>query len=84
MKKFLKERYHLHMIGGGIFAYILTLTFAGVPIVFQYFLTLFLSGAFAIAWEWFWAMKNGNKEDYWDVCWTMVGATIILTINLIL
>jgi hypothetical protein len=73
MKKFFKERYHLHLIVGALIGLILTFTYAGVPVFIQYFLTMFVTGIIATIWEWGWAMK-GNPVDKWDVIWSIIGA----------
>jgi hypothetical protein len=82
MEKFIKENYYLHLIVGALIGLILTFTYAGVPIALQYFLSMFITGCFATAWEWFWAMK-GNPVDKWDVIWSIIGAVLVLTIKLI-
>jgi len=80
MKKFFKQNYHLHLLVGGLMGWVLSLTFSGVPLFVQYFITIFVSGLTAVAWEWSWKMKNDAPIDYRDVFWTVLGAVITLTI----
>jgi hypothetical protein len=80
MKNFFKQNYHLHLLGGALIGWVLSMTFEGVPIVIQYFITIFVSGITATGWEWFWKIKNNSPIDYRDVFWGVVGAVVTLTI----
>jgi hypothetical protein len=82
MKKFFKEHYHLHLLVGGLIGWVLSTTFDGVPLFFQFFLTIFVSTAIATMWEWGWAAAGKAIVDYWDVAWTVIGAVTALIIIL--
>jgi hypothetical protein len=73
---FLKANYHKHIFGGGLFGVILSTTFSGVFEGIQLFLTIFLSGALGVCWEWFWKAFNNTEPDYNDVYYT-IGAALI-------
>jgi hypothetical protein len=80
MKNFLKQNYHLHLLGGALIGWVLSLTFSGVPIVIQYFITIFVSTLLGIGWEWGWTAYNKSPIDYRDVFWGVVGSILSLTI----
>ena len=76
--------YWKHFIGGGIIGVILSQTFNGVPIFWQFFITTFVTLVVGVMWEWFWKIYNKSAIDYYDVFWAIVGAVASLTIKLII
>jgi len=80
MKNFIKQNYHLHLLGGAIIGWLLSLTFSGVPIVIQYFITIFVSTLLGVGWEWGWTAYNKSPIDYRDVFWGVVGSILSLTL----
>jgi hypothetical protein len=80
MKNFIKQNYHLHLLGGALIGWVLSLAFSGVPLFIQYFITIFVSMLLGIAWEWSWKAYNDSEIDYRDVFWGVVGAVVTLTI----
>jgi hypothetical protein len=80
MKNFIKQNYHLHLLGGALIGWVLSLTFSGVPLFVQYFITIFVSTLLGIGWEWGWKIKNDALIDYRDVFWGVVGSILSLTI----
>ena len=69
----------LHILIGATLGWMLSLTYSGVPIPIQLFLTSFIIGVIGTCWEWGWHMKNGSKIDYWDVV-RAVGAGLIVNL----
>jgi hypothetical protein len=80
MRNFIKQNYHLHLLGGAIIGWLLSLTFSGVPIVIQYFITIFVSTLLGVGWEWGWTAYNKSPIDYRDVFWGVVGSILSLTL----
>ena len=80
MKNFLKQNYHLHLLGGALIGWALSLTFSGIPLFVQYFITIFVSTLLGIGWEWGWTAYNKSPIDYRDVFWGVVGSILSLTI----
>jgi len=80
MKNFIKQNYHLHLLGGALIGWLLSLTFSGVPIVIQYFITIFVLTLLGIGWEWGWTAYNKSPIDYRDVFWGVVGSILSLTL----
>ena len=80
MKNFIKQNYHLHLLGGALIGWLLSLTFSGVPIVIQYFITIFVSTLLGVGWEWGWTAYNKSPIDYRDVFWGVVGSILSLTL----
>ena len=76
MKNFFKQNYHKHLLVGAFIGWVLTLTYSGVPLLIQLFLTGFISGVLATMWEWGWNMYNASKIDYEDVKYSIIGALI--------
>ena len=76
MNNFFKQNYHKHLLVGAFIGFVLTLTYAGVSILIQLFLTGFISGVFATMWEWGWNMYNSAPIDYEDVKYSIIGALI--------
>ena len=80
MKNFIKQNYHLHLLGGAIIGWVLYLTFSGVPLFIQYFITIFVSTLLGVGWEWGWTAYNKSPIDYRDVFWGVVGSILSLTL----
>jgi hypothetical protein len=76
MNNFFKQNYHKHLLVGAFIGWVLTLTYAGVPLLIQLFLTCFVSGVIATMWEWGWNMYNSAEIDYQDVKYSIIGAGI--------
>ena len=76
MNNFFKQNYHKHLLVGAGIGWVLTLTYAGVPLLIQLFLTGFISGVIATMWEWGWNMYNSAPIDYEDVKYSIIGALI--------
>jgi hypothetical protein len=76
MNNFLKQNYHKHLLVGAGIGWVLTLTYSGVPLLIQLFLTGFISGVIATMWEWGWNMYNSAPIDYKDVKYSIIGALI--------
>ncbi len=74
----------LHAFIGAGLGYLLTLTFEGIVIPIQIFLTVFVIGVFGTLWEWGWHMRNGSKIDYWDVARAVFAGLIVVIIKNIL
>jgi len=81
MKNFFKQNYHKHLLVGALISMLLSLTYSGVPLLIQLFLTSFVTGVIATMWEWGWNMYNSAPIDYKDVKWSIIGA---LTTNIII
>ena len=79
---FLITNYHKHIFLGGLIGMILSLTYSGVPIPIQIFLTLFVTGVIAVSWEWGWAAYNKSKPDYNDVYVAVVAALIAVILHM--
>jgi len=83
MKKLFKNktvRNLLHGVVGAVLGYLLSLTFGGVPLSIQIFLTIFVVGIIGIMWEWFWKMYNHSEIDYLDVVRAVVPALFFVNI----
>jgi len=80
MKNFFKQNYHLHLLVGALIGWVLSMTFEGVPLFVQYFITIFVSTVLGVVWEWIWKMKNDALIDYRDVFWGVVGSILSLTL----
>lgn len=83
MKKFITENYYLHLLVGGFMGLVLSKTFDGVPLFWQFFFTIFVSFGLATMWEWLWEASGKAKVDYYDVMWTVIGAVSTLIYILI-
>ena len=76
MNNFFKQNYHKHLLVGAFIGWVLSLTYSGVPLLIQLFLTAFVTGVIATMWEWGWHMYNSAPIDYKDVKYSIIGALI--------
>jgi hypothetical protein len=79
-----KEQFRnwLHVLGGLIIGFILTLTFDGIILPVQIILTIMCVGIPSTMWEWGWQMYNKSEVDYWDVVRAIVaGLTVVIISN---
>jgi len=83
MNNFFKQNYHKHLIVGALISMLLSLTYSGVPLLIQLFLTAFVTGVIATMWEWGWNMYNSAEIDYKDVKYSIIGALITNIIFLV-
>lgn len=69
----------LHVIIGAALGWVLFLTFDGVVIPVQIFLTVFIIGVVGTMWEWGWHMYNKSKIDYLDVVRAVLTGLVVVT-----
>ncbi len=68
----------LHVLIGAGLGWVLSLTYLGIPIPIQIFLTSFVIGVIGTCWEWGWHMYNkDNKIDYWDVVRAVLAGLVV-------
>lgn len=79
---FLRKNYHKHILLGGFFGMILSLTFSGVSEEMQLFLTLFNTSLLGMLWEWGWGAFNKTKPDYNDVYYAVASALIAVVAHM--
>lgn len=70
-----------HVLIGAVLGWVLFLTFNGIPIPIQIFLTVFIISVGGTMWEWGWHMRNKSKIDYWDVVRAAVAGLLIVIIS---
>jgi hypothetical protein len=73
----MKQNFHKHFIGGLFIAFLLNLTYSGIPLLVQFFISAFITAVIATMWEWGWEMYSKAPVDYWDVKWSVIGALVI-------
>lgn len=79
---FLRANYHKHILLGGLFGMILSLTFSGISKEMQLFLTLFNTAILGMLWEWGWGAFNKSKTDYNDVYYAVASALIAVVAHM--
>ena len=71
----------LHVIIGAVIGLVLSLTFNGVIIPAQIFLTVLVIGVGGTMWEWGWHMRNESKVDYLDVVRAVLAGLVVVMIS---
>ena len=74
-----KEQFRnaLHILIGAALGWVLSLTYSGVPIPIQIFLTVFVIGVIGTMWEWGWNMYNKSVVDYLDVVRAVIAGLVV-------
>jgi hypothetical protein len=70
-------RNKLHILIGAALGWVLSLTYSGVPIPIQIFLTVFVIGVIGTMWEWGWHMYNKSVVDYLDVVRAVIAGLVV-------
>jgi uncharacterized membrane protein len=83
MKKFITERWYLHLIFGGLivtpFIWLLLKTdpsFVDTGKIFQCIVAGFSGLALGFMWEWWYVKYHEAPFDKWDVIFTILGAIL--------
>ena len=76
-----KEQFRnaLHILIGAALGWVLFLTFDGVVIPAQIFLTVLVIGVIGTMWEWGWQMYNKSEIDYLDVVRAVLAGLVVVT-----
>jgi len=71
----------LHILIGAGLGWVLSLTYSGVSIPIQIFLTVFVIGVIGTMWEWGWNMYNKSVVDYLDVVRAVAAGLVVVIIS---
>jgi len=71
----------LHILIGAALGWVLLLTYSGIPIPIQIFLTVFVVGVIGTMWEWGWNMYNKSVVDYLDVVRAVLAGLVVVIIS---